>query len=122
MQRRSDYGDKKMIFSGQYQNDSGFCKYLAISEKPEKIHEEPSVREGDLVTWKKKAKNSKFYFLDEQSVGIVISIYWSLTDWFVEERSKHFNNYYSPVATILWSNGEETNSSHSSLDVLMKAN
>lgn len=84
---------------------------IPIGDRPHKIHEEPTVSVGDLVTW------SENYARDPTlpvEMGVVFDSFWSLLDWFIADDAS-YNEFYTPAALVKWQHGAETHTSHSAL-------
>jgi hypothetical protein len=87
---------------------------VPIKDRPPlEVQSEPSVAVGDLVVWNiAKNTNPRHYSprMGRKASGIVLETHWAIMDY-VEIKTP----YYVPEATIMWSDGQLTNSHHSTL-------
>ena len=98
-----------------------YPRRVPIDHKPPGEIEESvpvTLKVGDLVVWNvsKKEDVSLNYHYTKMGAGIVLTTCWALFNWArYSSPSNPIDGKYIPEATILWSNGMTTNSSHNAV-------
>ena len=89
-------------------------RWVRTSETPPlETRGKHTVAPGDLVVWNVRAGQDPHYYsprLGSRACGIVLETRWSIIDWDGDENLR-----YEPEASIMWNDGQVTNSHQSTV-------
>jgi len=100
-------------------------RHLAINDRRYQKYKNQkvvSLRVGDLVSWLWTHTASAYFtntlFYKCKTIGLIVDTRWTLIDY--HDASMNLSYFYLKEAVILWEDGETTNSSQDSLNLIKR--